>query len=324
MVCVLRKIINSTRVMIKSWQLCKDHISIESMNDVYVLEKGIRMGIVNRLYKVWLRQKEQNTRFYRACMNNKWVSGILIRILYNNSTISNMNSVEKLGKILADDISRETLNMIVAARNKWLFSSMHKVHKGEQYFCLEEFQQALTEEEALIDGGAYIGDTLERFIYYTSNNYSAVYCFEPDLDNFNLLVKNIEDKELKNVNAYPMGLWDKSEKLYFAQGRAASSTISEFGGITIDVTSIDDIIDNEKNITYIKLDVEGAELKALEGAKNTIQRCHPKLAVCIYHRPEDLWKIPFYIHSEYPFYNLYIRHHSDSYIETVLYAIPVE
>lgn len=221
-------------------------------------------------------------------MNNKWVSGILIRILYNNSTISNMNSVEKLRKILSDDISRETLNMVIASRKKWFFSRVHKVHEGEQYFCLEEFQQALTEEESLIDGGAYIGDTLERFIFHTKNNYNAIYCFEPDLDNFNLLVKSIEDKELINVNAYPMGLWDKREKLHFEQGRAAGSTISEFGGTTIDVTSIDDIIDDEKNVTYIKLDVEGAELKALEGASNTIKRYRPKLAVCIYHRPEDL------------------------------------
>ena len=70
--------------------------------------------------------------------------------------------------------------------------------------------------------------------------------------------------------------------------------------------------------------IEGAELEALKGAKETIQRDKPKLAVCIYHRPEDMVEIPLYIKQLVPDYKLYIRHHSNTAGETVLYAVMPE
>ena len=75
-------------------------------------------------------------------------------------------------------------------------------------------------------------------------------------------------------------------------------------------------------VTYIKMDVEGAELDALHGAKETILRNHPKLAICFYHYQRDFVEIQKWIHSLVPEYKLYIRHHSFSVNETVLYAIP--
>ena len=71
----------------------------------------------------------------------------------------------------------------------------------------------------------------------------------------------------------------------------------------------------------IKLDVEGAELKALQGAEKTILQCRPKLAVCIYHKPEDIVEIPAYLLSLHSDYKFYIRHYQMSANETVLYAI---
>lgn len=72
--------------------------------------------------------------------------------------------------------------------------------------------------------------------------------------------------------------------------------------------------------TFIKMDIEGAELEALEGAKNTIVKSKPKLAICLYHKPDDLWKIPLYLKKLVPEYKFYIRHHSKVRWETVLYA----
>ena len=68
------------------------------------------------------------------------------------------------------------------------------------------------------------------------------------------------------------------------------------------------------------MDIEGAEQNALEGAKDIILRNKPKLAICLYHKPEDLWEIPLYIHSLVPEYKIYIRHHSHTNEETVMYA----
>ena len=84
---------------------------------------------------------------------------------------------------------------------------------------------------------------------------------------------------------------------------------------------LDNCIPPETKITHIKMDIEGAELNALKGAKNIIQRDTPILAICVYHKIQDFVEIPNYILSLVPDYKLYLRHHNISGTETVLYAI---
>ena len=100
---------------------------------------------------------------------------------------------------------------------------------------------------------------------------------------------------------------------------SGSSRINEKGLEKIKTISIDEMLDGDK-ATYIKFDIEGAEMAALEGAKKTIQKHKPKLAISIYHKEDDLWKIPFYIKEKYPWYRLYMRHYTSVTTETVLYA----
>lgn len=77
----------------------------------------------------------------------------------------------------------------------------------------------------------------------------------------------------------------------------------------------------EEKVTFIKMDVEGAELEALKGARKTIMKHHPRLAISIYHKPEDIWEIPAYILSLSEDYRFYIRHYQFSKNETILYAV---
>lgn len=88
---------------------------------------------------------------------------------------------------------------------------------------------------------------------------------------------------------------------------------------SIPVRSIDDT-ENCHDATFIKMDIEGSEQMALLGAKKTIIRNKPKLAICIYHSDEDMIKIPLMIHEMVPEYKLWIRQHSNGIPETVLYA----
>ena len=74
-------------------------------------------------------------------------------------------------------------------------------------------------------------------------------------------------------------------------------------------------------MTFIKMDIEGAELEALRGAESIIRKQRPKLAICVYHKPEDIWTIPMYILSLQNDYRLFLRHYSFGDTETVLYAI---
>lgn len=85
-------------------------------------------------------------------------------------------------------------------------------------------------------------------------------------------------------------------------------------------TRIDDVV--HEKVTFIKMDVEGSELKALHGAKKSIKKHLPRLAISIYHKPEDIVEIPEYILSLHNGYQFYIRHHVPWLNnETVLYAV---
>ena len=79
--------------------------------------------------------------------------------------------------------------------------------------------------------------------------------------------------------------------------------------MAVSVTRLDDVpVCSEA--TWIKMDIEGAEMQALAGAKDTILRNHPRLTICIYHSDEDMLRIPEYIHNLVPEYKLYIGHHT--------------
>ena len=87
----------------------------------------------------------------------------------------------------------------------------------------------------------------------------------------------------------------------------------------VEVDCVDSLI--KEPVSYIKLDVEGSEYQALLGARKTIETYSPRLAVCIYHKPEDVWELPWLIHEMNPAYQFYIRHYSYTEVETVLYAV---
>ena len=95
--------------------------------------------------------------------------------------------------------------------------------------------------------------------------------------------------------------------------------LDEYGADEIKVVTIDGIV--KEKVTFIKMDIEGSELKALHGAEKTIMRDKPKLAISIYHKLEDILDIPAYIHHLVPEYKFYIRHYSLNAAETILYAI---
>ncbi len=89
---------------------------------------------------------------------------------------------------------------------------------------------------------------------------------------------------------------------------------------SIEATSIDESVSGDK-VTFIKLDVEGAEYEALVGAKNTITKHHPRMAISIYHKPEDIFTLPELIMEMEPDYKFYLRHYQMSRFETILYCV---
>ena len=126
-------------------------------------------------------------------------------------------------------------------------------------------------------------------------------------------------REYPNVRVINKALWQKNDTLKFFQSATMGSTISKTGNVEIECIAIDSI-STLANLTFIKLDVEGAEVEALNGARQTISKYSPKLAICVYHKMEHHWQIPLLIHSINPMYKIYMREDYPSTEETICFA----
>ncbi len=200
---------------------------------------------------------------------------------------------------------------------------LHEITEGSQYFDMPYFKAE--EDEIFIDGGCYDGMSSAQFMEWAGERARFVYCFEPDRMNVDKIKQFFSSSNIKNYKLIQKGLWDKREILSFMEKGTVGSRISEDEksktvDAQIETTSLDWELEGEK-ITFIKLDIEGAELPALLGSQRIITEQKPKLAVCVYHKLEDIWKIPEFILSLRPDYRLYLRHYSFGSSDTVLYAV---
>lgn len=204
--------------------------------------------------------------------------------------------------LLHDEKSKESflnvLQFTVSGNTDYLFSAMSE--KDEVYSGILK----LTENERIIDLGAYNGDTIREFLDATNGRYGSILALEPDEKNFKKLLKNTDG--LQNVVCKNLGAWNKDEILFFEKKSSRSSHKSETG-VPVHFASVDSLVDEK--ISFIKMDIEGAEGKALDGAANTIRQYKPKLYVCAYHRNEDLFALPLKINSIQPGYSFFFRHH---------------
>lgn len=222
--------------------------------------------------------------------------------------ISTIRYGEEVETFLLNHFEREKVINIESENLKKLMAT--------QYFA----EDILTFEdgEVFVDGGCFDFET-SRFLMERCK-VKAIYAFEPDKMNIQRVNEAITGLGLKNVTVFDKGLWNRTETLYFSATGDIMSHIVDSGTEEdkIEVVALDEVI--KEKVTFIKMDIEGSELKALEGAQNLIQTYKPKLAICIYHKWEDTIDIPRYIKKLVPEYRLYIRHYSWGPVETVLYA----
>ena len=180
---------------------------------------------------------------------------------------------------------------------------------------------SLNDQEVFVDGGAYDGFTSKMFARWASGRYDHIYAFEPDEKNQGTLKNNIAHwGEIGRIDLEPYGLWNNTTALHFEANGGQGSRIEKSGEGKINVVALDQQEYADK-ITFIKMDIEGAEYKALQGAEQIIRNNHPKLAISIYHKPEDIFLIPDFILSCCSDYKLYLRHYTFSQYDTVLYAV---
>lgn len=222
----------------------------------------------------------------------------------------------RVRELLGDELSRKTYDAFINAKLGDR-DGLYEVRRKDQYFPRELVQ--LSENEVFVDGGAYTGDTLLAFIRKSENKYSRCYAFEPEPGNAARLLALAGRQAFHDVSIIAKGLWSKADTLRFAAAEGETgSGIAEGGSASIEADTIDNLA---PDATFIKLDVEGAELEALRGAAETIKRNRPKLAVCLYHKPGDLFEIPLFIKTLAPEYRFYLRQHQPVTCELVLYAV---
>ncbi len=261
-------------------------------------------------------------------LNNMGINNVFDISFYlyyeKNFEVSNYldkNKIELVSSFLKDEDSRKIFNGLVRYRQtlnpEFLFESEYE-HYFNPKVHIEPF-------DIIFDGGAWQGDTALKFS--NKANDCKIYAFEPENSNFQKLVENIKIE--KKINIYPVniGIWSKEDELIFnlddSDSGSHSLNLNRGNKQIIQVNSLDNFFQKSEldNINFIKLDIEGSEIQALLGAKNIISKFKPKLAISIYHKPEDLWEIPLLIKSINPSYKLYMGHHSFSFFETVVYAI---
>jgi FkbM family methyltransferase len=192
---------------------------------------------------------------------------------------------------------------------------IHHLPIEDIYFPADLFD--LRRNEVFVDCGAYTGDTINSFRAHGGDG--EIIAIEPDRNNFKQLIWRHPD-----ITPYQCALGSTVGMVSFNGGQGVSSSISS--ALNAD-TTICNTLDNillYKAPTIIKMDIEGAELDALKGAENTIKQHKPILAICLYHKPADLWEIPLYIRSIVPDYRLYLRRYAEDCWETILYCIPPE
>ncbi len=252
----------------------------------------------------------------------------------------NNQQLSELYSILQDDESRITLDGILKAYktisrkpgyyfsevadgecNNYHFTAAdgYKVYGTDNPYFIDEIFH-ISKEMVYLDGGAYIGDTIQLLYKILGGSCRYVYAFEPNDENYEKLL-NVAKRFGNSISCFNAGLDDHDGTVSFIKSDAGSR-ISENGTESIRVVDIRRFLSElkENYPSFIKLDIEGKEEDVIFAMSDYIKERKPDLAISIYHSLCDLWKIPLQIYRLNPSYKIYLRHQSNYFTETVCYA----
>jgi len=238
---------------------------------------------------------------------------------WGTDIIERFSDYEKVLKYLDDEKSAKVLLYIIMARltANWKYYSCCCDSGGNEYF--DKSLIKLSDGQVIVDGGGYIGDT---YLYFVKNFGKELltrwYMYEPDKVNMQRAKDNLINET--KVILRQVIIAEKSGKVNFKQSGTVGSSCSENGNEKIEAISLDE--DIHEKVTFIKLDVEGSELLALQGAKKHIIEDKPVLAICVYHRKADIRTLIRFVVELNLNYKIYLRHYSNFHWDTIMYAIP--
>ena len=261
------------------------------------------------------------TRKFKNASSVSYLSEIFdMEVITPSFVIENKDYLEDFYEKLSDQHSKDSFVAYLMSKTRQDMKYLPPVFEKIQYF--PEGMFGLTNNESYFDCGAFVGDTIAEFLKASGGSYKRIWAAEPDRSNYKKLMQYIEDEKLSDVDVVNKGIYGYDGKLPFLEEGSMLSMISDDSDNYIEVDTIDNIAVG-KPVSYIKLDVEGAELMALKGAEQTIRKYKPILGISIYHKERDLIDIPLYLKEIAPEYKYYFRVHKKLAIDTVLYAVVV-
>ena len=235
---------------------------------------------------------------------------------FENDYKKNSQRYNCIYDLLADEKSKEVFEKVTNFKMTFDYEFMEGFtnnHEG-QYFDKELIPDI--KNISFVDGGGYVGDTATEVIK-NYPDFKKIYLIEPISENIRIAKRELG--HLQNIEFLTCGVSNKKETLYFNEEKSFSTLYGK-GTQSVEVDTIDNIVKGK--VDFIKLDIEGAEQDAIDGARETIMQYKPILAICVYHKAEDWYKIPEKVLDIQSSYNVYLRHYMEGIFETVMYFIP--
>lgn len=238
------------------------------------------------------------------------------------------DKVLRVYDLLADDDSKNIYEVLLEERINCIDATL-PVDDHEQYFALKPFRLN-NPGEVFVDCGAYVGDTIEKYIWQRDGVFKKIIGFEPDEVNYKAMQHRLKRLKLEwglednAIQIYNKGIADRNrngqvERYELNHGLGSKIVdISDKAESNSVIIALDDFIN--ENYSFLKADIESWEYSLLEGAEKGIKANRPLMAICIYHNAVDFYEIPLLVHKIVPEYRLAIRHHSYTLADTVLYA----
>lgn len=236
------------------------------------------------------------------------------------------HSPSKLQNIIHDEFQRELPSIKKRFKVQTYVSEVFWSHHGLR----NENQQILDyiRERDILDIGAFCGDSLIVLLQYTNK---TVYSYEYSPSNINMIEKAIEDNNL-NKNHFKIinkGIGNEITTIKTSFKRSKQSKISNNNknGCEINLTTIDHEVEKyNMNVGFMKADIEGMELQALEGAVKTIEKQRPIISFSIYHNFNDLFKVRHFL-DQFPNYSFKYKigtYSQHSFGELIIFGYPKE
>jgi len=238
-----------------------------------------------------------------------------------HKVLADKDAVQQAFACLADDASRAEYVAQLRFRLHFDCDGLPEPVNHRQYWPTEITR--FDPHEHFVDCGALDGDTIADVLKHGTMGFDHLTAFEPDPANLHRLrayISALPASVASRIVVHEAAVGARRERLRFnATGNAAAAVGA--GGIEVQCVTLDAVLAKETP-TYIKMDIEGSELDALDGAREVIGRCSPRLAVCVYHRQDHLWRVPLRIRQLGDAYRIYLRPYAQEGFELVCYGIP--